>query len=207
MEQMEISRATMGRLPGYLQYLRALPPEQRYVSSTAVARALELGEVQVRKDLSAVCGTGRPKVGYDLAVLIRSLEAALGAHRACEAVIVGAGKLGLALLGFSGFSEYGITLSRAFDVRVPEGDGRVLPLSELPAYCATHQVEIGILTVPPEAAQEAAELLIHHGIRAIWCFATVRLQVPEGVTVQYENMALSLAHLHRRVVGGTGTSL
>ena len=115
MKQTEISRATMGRLPGYLNYLRSLSKETRFISSTAIAKELELGEVQVRKDLSAVCGAGKPKVGYDVSALAESLETTLGTHSKGEAIIVGAGKLGLALLGFGGFSEYGIKISRAFD--------------------------------------------------------------------------------------------
>lgn len=195
---MELSRATMGRLPGYLTYLRRLPGNG-YISATSIARELRLGEVQVRKDLSAVCGSGKPKVGYEVSVLSQSIERVLGANTGCEAIIVGAGKLGMALLSFGGFAEYGITVSHAFDLRVGKETDTVSPMEALPSYCAMHQVEIGIIAVPPEAAQEVADQLIRSGIRAIWCFATVKLHVPDGVTVQYENMALSLAHLHQKV--------
>ena len=75
----------------------------------------------------------------------------------------------------------------------------VLKMEELPAYCSLHQVEIGIIAVPPEAAQAAADQLVRSGIKAVWCFAPKKLTVPPGVTVQYENMALSLAHLHQKV--------
>ena len=199
MKQAEISRATMGRLPGYLNYLRSLSKETRFISSTAIAKGLELGEVQVRKDLSAVCGAGKPKVGYDVSALAESLEAALGTHSKGEAIIVGAGKLGLALLGFGGFSEYGIRISHAFDNDPSKLSASVLPLGELPQYCRQHRIEIGIITVPSEAAQQTADLLTSNGIKAIWSFSTVRLQTPENVTVQYENLALSLAHLHQKV--------
>lgn len=195
---MELSRATMGRLPGYLAFLRSLPVGTQTISATAIAKALELGEVQVRKDLSAVCGMGKPKIGYEVAELAGALEAALGSRAGCEAVIVGAGKLGLALLGFKGFSEYGLTVTHAFDL-LPGNNPAVHPIDELPSYCRLHQVEIGVITVPPEAAQDVAELLIRGGVRAIWCFAPVRLELPANVTVQYENMALSLAHLHQKV--------
>lgn len=195
---MELSRATMGRLPGYLAFLRSLPAGTQTISATAIAKALELGEVQVRKDLSAVCGMGKPKIGYEVTELARALEATIGSRAGCEAVIVGAGKLGLALLGFKGFSEYGLTVTHAFDL-LPGNNPAVHPIDELPSYCRLHQVEIGVITVPPEAAQDVAELLVRGGVRAIWCFAPVRLELPENVTVQYENMALSLAHLHQKV--------
>ena len=79
---MELSRATMGRLPGYLEFLKNLPAETQTISATAIAKALNLGEVQVRKDLSAVCGRGRPKIGYEIAELTRALEATVGARGA-----------------------------------------------------------------------------------------------------------------------------
>ena len=153
----------------------------------------------MRKDLSAVCGGGKPRVGYNVGELSAALRAALGENSECEAVIVGAGKLGSALLGFGGFADYGITLRRAFDNNPAKLSDEVLPLDSLPSYCSLHQVEIGIITTPPAAAQEVADLLVRSGVRAIWCFSAVRLNVPESVTVQYENMAPSLAHLHQKV--------
>lgn len=201
MARSEIARATLGRLPLYLRYLKGLSSDSPNISATAIAKDLELGEVQVRKDLSAVCGAGRPKIGYDVAALCESIEHALGTHTECEAVIIGAGKLGMALLGFSGFLEYGISISRAFDKDPAKRSSTVLPLEELSAYCRRHQVEVGIIAVPAEAAQAAADALVENGIRAIWCFAAEKLSVPEGVIVQYENLALSLAHLHQKVKG------
>lgn len=194
-----ISRATTGRLPEYLTYVKSLPNDIRFVSSTAIAKGLELGEVQVRKDLSAVCGKGKPKVGYDRDELLSSLETALDTRSGCEAVIVGAGKLGKALLGFGGFSDYGIIIRKAFDINPDTGSPDILPIDALPSYCSLHQTEIGIICVPPEAAQDAADMLVRSGISAIWCFAPVRLRLPDSVKVQYENLALSLAHLHQKV--------
>lgn len=193
-----ISRATMGRLPEYLRYLEGLPRGTRRVSATAIARGLGLGEVQVRKDLASVCGAGKPKVGYDVGVLARSIRGVLGDGDDCEAVIVGAGKLGTALLDFSGFADYGIRIPCAFDIHAEGRADGVLPMEELRSYCTLHQVEVGILTVPPEAAQTCADLLVSAGVRAIFCLAPVRLTLPPGVSVRYENMALSLAHLCRR---------
>ena len=216
MEANGISRATMGRLPSYLNYLNTLPRSVCNISATSIAKDLGLGEVQVRKDLSRICGEGKPRVGYLVSTLRTSLERALGTHTECEAVIVGAGKLGMALLSFDGFAEYGIVVSQAFDINVAvdgatggvayrnpaDSEHRrrlVSPLDSLPAYCALHQIEIGIIAVPAEAAQSTSDLLVKSGVRAIMTFANVRLKVPDGVIVQYENMALSLAHLHQRV--------
>lgn len=198
MARAELSRATIGRLPSYLRFLQALPSDTTCISAAAIARGLSLGEVQVRKDLSAVCGAGRPRVGYDRATLCTCIESALGVHAQCEAIIVGAGRLGLALLDSGSFAEYGITLRCAFDLS-PAPDERILPMESLQSYCMLHQVEIGVITVPPSAAQEVADQLIRAGVRALWCFAPVQLRVPSGVAVQYEDLALSLAHLHEKI--------
>lgn len=199
MERNKISRATMGRLPTYLDFLKNLPQDVVNISATAIARKLGYGEVQVRKDLASVCNSGRPKVGYDKELLIVALEQVLGVHTFSEAIVVGAGKLGRALLGFNGFEEYGISIRVAFDIKPCADNDAIFDISQLPIYCLEHNVEIGIITAPPQAAQSVADLLVSSGVRAIYCFAAVRLQVPPSVTVQYENIALSLAHLHQKL--------
>ena len=110
-------KATLGRLPMYLQYLKGLDTnEYPNVSATIIAKALGLGEVQVRKDLSAVSGAGRPKLGYKTSALIKRLEDVLGQNNISKAIIVGAGKLGNALLEYNGFVNYGLEISAAFDI-------------------------------------------------------------------------------------------
>lgn len=116
-----IPKPTLGRLPAYLRYLKSLPPECKTISATAIARALGLGEVQVRKDLGSTSGEGRPRVGYITGELITSIETCLGQNAMCKAVIVGAGKLGSALLDYEGFSVYGIEIAAAFDSRQENG--------------------------------------------------------------------------------------
>lgn len=194
-----ISKATLGRLPMYLRYLRELPPSCPDISATGLARALALGEVQVRKDLGSVCKNGRPKVGYRVTELIAALESALSDKSPREAVIVGAGKLGKALLDFPGFLEYGLKVNKAFDTDAEKWNDNILPIKMLSSYCSLHQIELGILTVPPDAAQQAAKQMVQCGIRAIWCFSASHLDVPENVAVQYENLPLSLAHLQNKL--------
>ena len=153
----------------------------------------------MRKDLASVCGKGKPKIGYKVADLIRSMERVLPDKCLKEAIIVGAGKLGAALLGYPGFAEYGLKVAKAFDNDEQKFGNNVLPMSEMKTYCSLHQIELGILTVPAAAAQEATDEMIKSGIRAVWCFSRSQLQVPEGVTVQYEDLALSLAHLQNKI--------
>jgi len=158
-----------------------------------------MGEVQVRKDLAMVSDGGRPKIGYLRSALIDDIEQFLGYDNTTDAVLIGAGKLGQALLDYQGFDEFGLNILAAFDVRPKtektEGGKPVYPISKLSQFCRTHKVLMGIITVPAEAAQEVADQLIAGGIKAIWSFAPARLDVPKNILVQYENMATSLALL------------
>lgn len=199
MEKANISRATLGRLPMYLAYLKSCR-EEEYTSASIVATALNLGDVQVRKDLASVCDKGRPKLGYRTDELIEAIEAVLGTDRKRYAVVVGAGQLGRAILGYNGFADYGIEIPCAFDIRedvIGKKPGRkeIYSVDMLDTYCAENHIQTGILTVPAEAAQAACDRMISAGITAIWNFAPVTLSVPENVIVKNENLALSLAHL------------
>ena len=200
MEQKKISKAVLKRLPSYLDYLKSIPENgPAHISATALANALGMGEVQVRKDLAMVSDGGRPKIGYLREALIDDIEQFLGYDNANDAVLIGAGKLGQALLDYKGFQEYGLNIRTAFDANPKmertEGGKRVRHIDELEDYCRRHKILMGIITVPSEAAQEVADRLIACGIKAIWSFTPTRLEVPANILVQYENMATSLAVL------------
>lgn len=209
MAQGKISNSVLKRLPAYLNYLKHLPADDAaFISATSLASALDMGEVQVRKDLAMVSDGGRPKVGYHRNSLISDIEDFLGYNNTNDAVLVGAGKLGRALLGYSGFAEYGLNIVAAFDNNgnsQTENGKPILPMSELETLCKQRQILIGIITVPSDQAQAVCNVLIENGIQAIWNFAPVHLDVPEGILVQYENMAASLAvlskHLDTRING------
>ena len=196
MERKEISKAVLRRLPGYLAFLKGL--DVQYISATSIANALNMGEVQVRKDLAAVSDGGRPKIGSERVGLMEDISRFLGYDNTTDAILIGAGKLGQALLGYSGFDAYGLNILAAFDIEPAacEVDGKtILPISAMESFCKTHNVLMGIITVPTHAAQEACDLLIDSGIKAIWNFAPVHLEVPSNILVQNENMATSLAVL------------
>lgn len=200
MEQKKISKSVLKRLPGYLAYLKSMPENSPpHISATALAGALGMGEVQVRKDLAMVSDGGRPKIGYLREALIDDIEQFLGYDNTTDAVLIGAGKLGQALMAYKGFEEYGLNILAAFDrssdtERMAEGKP-VYNISKLDHFCRTHKVLMGIITVPAESAQDVADLLIANGIKAIWNFAPTHLDVPAGILVQNENMATSLAVL------------
>ena len=115
MEKSNISKPSLRRLPVYLSYLKTLPRSTRTISATAVAAALGLNEVQVRKDLSAASRSGgRPKMGYSVEELIADLEEFLGYRNTKDAILIGVGRLGGALLSFKGFAACGMRIAAAF---------------------------------------------------------------------------------------------
>ena len=203
LKETEISRPALGRIPMYLRFLKGLPESMQNISSTVIAKELGLGEVQVRKDLGALCGSGKPKVGYRCQELIESLEKFMTGDKA-EAVIVGAGRLGKALLDYSGFEDFGISVLAAFDKKaqedtVSEGGKPIMKMSEFSDFCKVHNIQIGIIAVPSDAAQSVSNLFYENGVRLMWCFAPCQLYKPADAVIQYENLALSLAHLKMQI--------
>ena len=202
MSDHSISKATLGRLPEYLRLLKLIEKEHKTISATVIAKYLGFGEVQVRKDLGAVSGKGKPKIGYVTSELIERLEYCLGRNNLCQVVIVGAGKLGRALLDYQGFSDYGLEIVAAFDsavddVTFSESGKPIYPMREFEGFCYKCDIKIGVITVPKSAAQEICDLMVKNNISAIWNFAPEILHVPDNVVVQQENLALSLAYLNQ----------
>ena len=157
MEKKEISKPVLKRLPGYLAYLKNIPEgSSPYISATTLAHALGMGEVQVRKDLATVSDGGRPKIGYLRESLIEDIEQFLGYDNTTDAVLIGAGKLGQALLDYKGFAEYGLNILAAFDANPPAAqtdDGKpILPMEELEQFLACGEEE-------PELTEELRQVI------------------------------------------------
>ena len=204
MEFTSIPKATLGRIPRYLNYLKSLSLDKvPYISATTISKELKLGEVQVRKDLSMVSGAGRPRLGYETEMLIGQLEDCLGYNQLTSAVLIGAGRLGRALLQYDGFEHFGVKIIAAFDSndRVLGLDSKteILPMNQFESFCKEHNISLGIITVGEGSAQAVCDKMIKSGVKAIWNFAPCKLQVPDSVLLQNENLALSLAHLRNRL--------
>lgn len=208
MDAYSLSTRTLKRLPVYLNYLKSVDPEETpNISATTLAKALDLNDVLVRKDLAQVSSGGKPKVGYEILALIEDLESALGYGNVEGAVLVGAGKLGRAILSYNGFDAYGVNILAAFDndtniLGEMENGKPIIPLEKMESVCGRLGVQIGIITVPAQYAQEICDRMVDCGIQAIWNFAPAHLTVPEHILVRDENMASSLAllsnHLRRQ---------
>ncbi|HWQ73710.1 MAG TPA: redox-sensing transcriptional repressor Rex [Syntrophomonas sp.] len=200
-----ITLQMLQRLPKYLNYLTALPPEgAANISATAIAEALKLNDVQVRKDLASVSDGGKPKVGYVTQNLINDIKEILGYNNSHDAIIVGVGSLGHALLSYEGFSKYGLNIVAGFDtdekiIGTEVGGKMILPVTKLENLCERMRIRIGIIAVPAGAAQSVCDTLVQSGVLAIWNFAPVHLNTGEGILVQDENMAASLALLSRHL--------
>lgn len=192
---------TIRRLPTYLYKLSEMRKAGvSIVATPELARYMNLGEIVIRKDLAVTGVTGQPGVGYKVKELIEAIKSYLNWDNSSEAVLVGAGSLGSALLGYEGFEEYGLRIIAAFDASPDkigtEVHGRtVFDVERLSELARRLQVRMGIICVPAAYAQEVADRMVAGGIRAIWNFANVSLSVPDDVIVQREVIAGGLAVL------------
>jgi redox-sensing transcriptional repressor len=193
------------RMPAYLQLLRVLHAQgQEHVSGTVLATVHHLDPVIVRKDLAMTGAVGTPRIGFRIAELITTIERFLGWDNQTKAVLVGSGSLGTALLGYQGFQNYGFRIVGAFD-QDPQIIGqwihgrKVQAMDQLAPFAQGSQIQLGVLTVPADAAQAAADQLVRAGIKGIWNFSPTKLQLPVGVITQKEDLAEGLAVLSHRL--------
>ena len=202
MEEKEISKATIARMPLYLHFLQEENSKGgQYISSTVIAQNISVSPVLVRKDLALVSSeAGRPKLGFAVSRLIVDIEKFLGYDHISDAIVVGAGGLGRAFLGYEGFKNNGLNVVAAFDVNeklvgTSVLGKPVLAMSELASFIKKRGVQIGIVTVPKSVAQEVVNVLVEAGVRAIWNFAPAPLRVPKNIVLKTEDLAASLAML------------
>lgn len=202
MTKVKISAApSIRRLPSYLHVIRQYQMTGgEFISGTLIARELNLEPIQVRKDLAITGITGKPKKGYPQEALIEAIEGFLGWNSPEDAVLVGAGNLGTALMGYQAFRYHGLRIIAAFD-KNPRKIGSavhgvpVLDALTMDAQIRQSGVKIAILTVPSAFAQESADTLTAAGIEGIWNFTNVKLKVPDRVAVQKEDLSSGYALL------------
>ena len=203
METPIVSKKLLKRLPVYLHYIKTLPEHTENISATRMAKDLGLGDVMVRKDLAKVSDGGRRKLGYVREDLIADIEKFLDFNSTTDAIVIGAGKLGQALLDYCGFEASGLHIVAGFDLhalkKYTDGGKPIYPMTKLAQFCEDNQVAIAIITVPAESAQSVCDEVVDCGIRAVWNFAPVHLNVPESIVVQSENLAVSLTALRMQL--------
>ena len=205
-EQQKISKATLARMPLYLHFLQEESSKgAQYISSTVIAQNISVSSVLVRKDLALVSSeAGRPRLGFAISRLIVDIEKFLGYNNLSDAIIVGAGGLGRAFLGYEGFKSNGLSIVAAFDVSekligTMVAGKEILPLSAMEDFVREHKIRIGIITVPKAAAQDVLNKMVDAGIEAVWNFAPAPLRVPKEIVLKTEDLAASLAMLAGKV--------
>ena len=204
-ELKSISEPALRRLPLYHQYLKKAHSQGvKEISSTRIAEELNLTSILVRKDIAYTSILGKPKTGYNVESLILAIEEFLGWKNNNEALLIGAGNLGIALLGYKGFKDYGLSIVAAFDTdekKIGETiyGKKIMSIEKFENITKRLKIRIGIITVPAEFAQEVADLMVKSGIKAIWNFSPVKVSVPDDVKVQHVNLASSIALLLRSI--------
>lgn len=200
-----IPEPVLRRLPWYLAYVSMLRDKHvEHVSSTHISRELNVDASQIAKDLSFLNIKGKTRIGYNVDHLERELRNFLGFSRSHNAVIFGAGSLGAALMQDSGLSRYGLKVVAGFDIN-PEiigttvGGAPVYSVDELDSRCRRLRADIGIITVPVDHAQDAADMLISAGVKALWNFTPVRIRVADGVVIANISIYAHLAVMYNRL--------
>jgi redox-sensing transcriptional repressor len=195
------SAPSVRRLPSYLSIIKQLQNEgNEYISGTVVAKEMGLESVQVRKDLAITGISGKPRLGYPAEALIDAIERFLGWYDPQDAVLVGVGNLGSALMGYQEFQSHCLNFVAAFDMDPQKIGARVHGIHVLSRETMEIEVrgwgvKIAVLTVPAAAAQETTDILVRAGIEGIWNFTNVKLKVPDNVVVQREDLSSGYAML------------
>ena len=201
----KVPEPTLRRLPWYLSNIKLMKEKgEQYVSSTQISKEINIDASQIAKDLSYVNISGRTRVGYNIDALIEVLESFLGFTNMHKAFLFGVGSLGAALVRDSGLHHFGLEIVAAFDVN-PELVGKDLngiPIfhsDDFEAEMKEYDVNIGVLTVPINIAQEITDKMVDGGIKAVWNFTPFRIRVPENIVVQNTSLYAHLAVMFNRL--------
>ena len=200
-ENLSISKATVDRLPRYYRCLRQLTDEGvEIASSEELGRRLAINPEQIRKDLAFFGQFGKKGVGYYVTELKESIGNILGLDQHWNVAIIGMGHLGAALANYQGIARLGFHLVAIFDVNpvvigTRVGERRVEDIAYLAEIIAERDVQIGVIAVPAAHAQDVADQLVAAGIRGIWNFAPIKLQVPPNVPFVSEDLSVGLSSL------------
>jgi len=199
---------TLDRLMNYYHCLRnySANEQEGVISSTQLARMLSLDDSQIRKDLAAIGVKGHCHVGFGVDQVMQTIGQVTGIAHRHPAVVIGAGRLGGALASYAGFAEYGLAVVALFDhdpakIGLTIGGHVVQPLDQLERILKNAHVRLAILTLPADAAQQAALRLVNAGVKVLWNFSPARLNLPPAVFVRHEQLFVGLGqlfyHLHR----------
>lgn len=201
MEERQISKAVIKRLPRYYRYLgEILDSGIERISSGELSSRMKVTASQIRQDLNHFGGFGQQGYGYNVKYLHDEIGKILGINQKHSMIVVGGGNMGRALSNYTAFEKNGFQIKGIFDLN-PDLIGKkirnipIYPTSDLEKFIKSENIEIAILTLPKEAATEMADVLVSCGIKAIWNFAHTDLVVPKGVVVESVHLFDSLLRL------------
>jgi len=197
-----LKRLVLERLIRYYRFLSELTAKKRVqtITSAQMAEALDIDPTQVRKDFSAIGLQGIGHVGYEVCEVCRAIRTTLGFDQSYEAVLIGAGHLGSALLSYPGFARYGLHIVAAFDndkrrINQKVAGCTIKSMRTMKPFIERHKIRMAILTTPMEVSQKLADRLVSVGVKAIWNFTPARLTVPSGVFVRNEHISTGLSQI------------
>ena len=198
---------TLRRLPWYLAFLSTLRTSSvEYISTTRIAEALDVDPSQIAKDLSFLGIRGKTRIGYQVAALESALRDYLGFDRRHNAIMMGAGSLGGALIADNGLQRYGLNIVAGIDIN-PALIGtlingvRIFSPESVKRIVQELDVKIGIVAVPVDCAQDVADSLAAAGVKAIWNFTPSRIHVPDGLVIANTSIYSHLAVMYNRLSG------
>ncbi len=201
MEEHEISKAVVKRLPRYYRYLGdLLEAKVERISSNELSDMMHVTASQIRQDLNNFGGFGQQGYGYNVKYLYNEIGKILGLDQIYSMIIIGAGNLGQALANYVKFEKRGFWIKGIFDVN-PRLKGmtvrgiEIRMTEELPQFIRDNQIQIAALTLPKAGAEAVAPILVENGVRAIWNFAHTDLNVPKNVIVENVHLSESLMQL------------
>jgi len=197
-----LRRVVLERLIRYYRYLGELQSRssRQTITSAELGEALDIDPTQVRKDFGAIGLVGISRIGYEICEVCRAIRLVFGFNRPYDAVLVGAGHLGTALLEYGGFARYGLQIVAAFE-KDPKKVGReiagvaIQSTRGLGGYVKKHGIRMAILTTPVSASQKLTNRLVEAGVKVIWNFSPTRLQAPADVLIRNEHISLGLAQV------------
>lgn len=201
MDEKQISQAVIARLPRYFRYLGELKDDGiERVSSQELSHIMKVTASQIRQDFNHFGGFGQQGYGYNVSYLYQEIGKILGLDKTHNLIIIGAGNLGQALANYMNFERRGFLFKGIFDSNpLLHGkeirDIKVQPMNELEGFIRDNDIDMAVLTIPKTGAVEVAEKLVSYGIRAIWNFAHVDLNVPENIQVENVHLSDSLMKL------------
>ena len=211
MEAKEISQAVVSRLPRYFRYLGELKDEGvERISSQELSKLMRVTASQIRQDFNNFGGFGQQGYGYNVEYLYTEIGKILGLDQTHRLIIIGAGHLGQAIANYMNFERRGFLIKGLFDVD-PDLAGKMVrqipvrPMEELEQFIQVNNIDIGVLTIPKDGAAAVSDRLVKCGIKAIWNFAHLDLDVPDSVQVENVHLSDSLMKLSYNIRNSSGS--